>query len=168
MKKIFLAAAAATAFVSTTAIAAVTFDPVTGTGFVGKGDVQLAFGWNNAALQRNASGVTFTYSAEEEYKYDCTFTVIVGRDRTAEPRTQNRGKETSVNASVAYDARIRNQITGFNLNGMGSSTSDGEAPVEGGHCPGGVLNDGVISNVQLISSTGGLYVNHGANSVLIQ
>src|SRR3990170_2451923 len=30
-----------------TALAAVIFDPVTGEGFVGKGDVQLVFGWNN-------------------------------------------------------------------------------------------------------------------------
>jgi len=27
-------------------VAAVTFDASNGTGFVGKGDVQLAFGWN--------------------------------------------------------------------------------------------------------------------------
>lgn len=32
------------------ALATVTFDPGTGTGFVGKGDVQNAFGWNNAQL----------------------------------------------------------------------------------------------------------------------
>lgn len=41
------------------ALAAVTFDASTGTGFVGKGDVQLAFGWNNKQLQANAAGVTF-------------------------------------------------------------------------------------------------------------
>jgi hypothetical protein len=33
------------------AFAAITFNPDDGTGFVGKGDVQEAFGWNNHALQ---------------------------------------------------------------------------------------------------------------------
>jgi hypothetical protein len=155
-------------FASTIAWAAVTFDSATGIGFVGKGDVQLAFGWNNPALQANASGVTFKYQAQEEYKYDCTFTVEVGRDRVLEPRTQNRGKETSINAVVAYDARLRQQITGFNLTGLGETIiTGGEVPVEGGHCPGGPFDDGVISNVTLNSSTGGLYVIYGGVSVLL-
>ena len=48
---------------ATTAQAAVTFDPETGTGFVGKGDVQVAFGWNNAQFQANATGLSFAYVA---------------------------------------------------------------------------------------------------------
>jgi hypothetical protein len=36
------------------ALAAVTFNPMTGEGFVGKGDVQLIYGWNNQQLQLNA------------------------------------------------------------------------------------------------------------------
>lgn len=142
-------------FASAVAFASVTFDPATGTGFVGKGDVQLAFGWNNQALQQNASGLTFSYLAEEHYKFDCTFTVEVGKDKVREPRTQNRGKESSVDANVAFDARRSNQITGFNLTGFGAVTTTGEAPENGGSCPGGQFNDGVISNVELVSSTGG-------------
>ena len=41
------------------AYAAVTFDPTTGQGFVGKGDVQYTFDWNNAQLQANADDVGF-------------------------------------------------------------------------------------------------------------
>jgi Spy/CpxP family protein refolding chaperone len=37
--------------ISIATFAAVTFNPSTGIGFVGKGDVQNAFGWNNADLQ---------------------------------------------------------------------------------------------------------------------
>ena len=48
MNKIRVLAAIAALAVSTAALATVTFDPATGIGFVGKGDVQLAFGWNNA------------------------------------------------------------------------------------------------------------------------
>jgi len=36
----------------------VSYFPETG-GFVGKGDVQTALGWNNAQLQTNASAVKF-------------------------------------------------------------------------------------------------------------
>jgi hypothetical protein len=138
-----------------------------GTGFVSKGEVQTAFGWNNALLQKNASGVTFRYDTAEEYKYDCTFTVEVGKDKVREPRTQNRGKSTSVNAVVAYDARIKNQVTGFTLTSFTSSTSSGEVPVDGGSCPGGQFNDGVISNVELVSSSGGLYASHSGVEVLL-
>lgn len=166
MNKLSIFAAAAAAVVSTAAIAAVSVDE-TGNGFVGKGDVQLAFGWNNQALQRNASGVTFSYNAVEEYKYDCTFTVEVGKDKVREPRTQNRGTNTSVNSTIAYDTRVRNQITGFNLTGFGTTTADGEAPVEGGSCPGGQFDDGVISNITLNSTTGGLFVNYGGASVAL-
>jgi opacity protein-like surface antigen len=159
MKKMFFAAAAATAFISTAASAAVIFDSSTGNGFVGKGDIQVPMSWNDQALQRNASGVTFVYSAEETYAFDCTFTVIIGRDRVPTPQLVTRHTDSSVNATVAYDARKNAQlkITGFNLNGFGAVTSSGDAvPVDGGYCPGGVLNDGTISNVSLVSSTGGL------------
>ena len=162
-----IAAASALAIVSTGAIAAVSFDALTGTGFVGKGDVQFLYGWNDQALQRNASGVSFAYNAEETYKYDCTFTVEVGRDKVLEPRTQNRGRSTTVNSTIAYDTRknSQNKITGFNLTGFGTdTTTSGEVPVDGGHCPGGQFDDGVISNVELISSTGGLSVSYGGVS----
>ena len=160
---------AALMFAVAVASASVTFDPVSGSGFVGKGDVQLVYGWNNKQLQDNAGGVSFTYQAQEAYKYDCTFTVEVGKDKVREPRTQNRGKDTSLNASVAYDARKQNQITGFMLTSLGdATTTGGEVPVDGGSCPGGQFNDGAISNVELVSSTGGLFVTFGGNSVLLK
>ncbi|MBU7579732.1 MAG: hypothetical protein KAF27_04580 [Porphyrobacter sp.] len=167
MKKLAIFAAAAAALTATAAVAAVSFDATTGTGFVGKGDVQLAFGWNNQALQRNASGVTFSYNAEETYRFDCTFSQLSGGVRNPEIRSQTvtRGKGTSVSGTVAYDARVKSQITGFNLTGFGATTTTGEAPVDGGYCPGGNVGDGVISNVELVSSTGGLFVNYGGTSV---
>ncbi|UBV44535.1 hypothetical protein LAJ19_17320 (plasmid) [Deinococcus taeanensis] len=147
----------------------VAFNASTGTGFVGKGDVQLAFGWNNQALQKNAKYVTFTYNATESYHYDCTFTVVVGRDRVAQPQTVTRGRSAAVNATITNDARVRNQITGFNLTGMSAFTSDSTVPLDGGSCPGGPLHDGVISNVTLdsASSTGGLFVNYNGVSVTL-
>lgn len=47
-----------------TANAAVTFNETNGTGFVGKGDVQMAFGWNNKQLQTNASTVAFSFTQD--------------------------------------------------------------------------------------------------------
>jgi len=168
MRKLFAIGAVMT-FATAVASASVSFDPVSGTGFIGKGDVQLVYGWNNKQLQDNASSLTFSLQAQEQYKYDCTFTVEVGRDKVREPRTQNRGKDTSLNASVQFDARTQKQITGFILTGLGAdTTTGGEVPVDGGSCPGGQFNDGAISNVELVSSTGGLFVNFGGNSVLLQ
>ncbi len=58
----------------TVAFAAVTFDPATGTGFVGKGDVQLIYGWNNKQLQDNAANVQFRANSEvvTEVSWTCT------------------------------------------------------------------------------------------------
>ena len=66
MRKTILGLAAAAAItiplVGTAAHASVTVDEA-GKGFVGKGKVQTAFGWNNATTQKNQTGVTF--SAEQ-------------------------------------------------------------------------------------------------------
>ena len=51
--------------IANTAAAEVRLDPEAGTGFVGKGDVQDAFVWNDAALQQNALFVGFFYIATE-------------------------------------------------------------------------------------------------------
>jgi hypothetical protein len=154
--------------ISTAAIAAVTFDPATGTGFVGKGDVQLAYGWNNAALQRNASGVTFSYNATDNYEAVCTF--VTGEGTRGE-KTHNVGhnKSTVVASTITYDARVRNQITGFTLNGLGTTTTTGgSAPVVGEACMGNPGHDGEWSAVTLTDSSGGLYVNFGGVAVLLQ
>jgi hypothetical protein len=145
--------------------AAVIFDPATGLGFVGKGDVQLAFGWNNAQLQSKASGVSFTYNAFDTYDVECYWETITGSGKIV-VHDITIPRHTGVNASVAYDARTRNQITGFNLTGLGATTTEGTVPVVGGTCPGASENATIIAVTQT-SSTGGLYVNYGANSVYL-
>ena len=135
------------------ASATVTFAPETGIGFVGKGDVQLAFGWNNAQLQSRAAGLTFTFEASESYTAVCTWTTGEG---TRGEKTHNvkHTKSVGVTGDVAYDARSRNQITGFNLTGYaGTPTSLGEVPVLNGPCPGNPGTDGVWTSVALTSSS---------------
>lgn len=131
-------------------LAAVTFDPTTGKGFVGKGDVQLAFGWSNAQLQSNAKGVAFAFNQHEQYTGTCTFSVITGGVRNQEIRsvTSTRVKNVNLAGEVAYDTRMRNQITGFNLTGYQNNVAvTGVALQNGDSCEGGNVGDGVISNV---------------------
>lgn len=147
---------------------AVTFDAATGTGFVGKGDVQLAFGWNNAQLQANASALVFSYSKTESFEAVCTWTTGEGT-RGEKTHNVSHTTTTDVNSTVAHDARknSQNQITGFNLTGFGAPSAAGEIPEVGGACPGNQGHGGTWSSVTSTGSTGGLYVNYGGSSVLL-
>jgi hypothetical protein len=128
------------------AIGAVTFNPDTGTGFVGKGDVQLALGYNNAQLQANASSLQFTVSSVEETTWTC--------DRDAGPQTQERHRTTTIQGVLDSVARERNQVTGFILNGYGSSQVGHDGPPLGS-CPTGWT----AVDFQTNTSGGGLSVN---------
>jgi hypothetical protein len=158
------------AFASTAAMSEVIFDPATGTGFVGKGDVQDAFGWNDAGLQANAAGVTFTYGYTAVYEAVCTFTTGEG---TRGQKTHNvpHSEELSVSSAVNVSLRRNpvSKVTGFNLTGFGGSFGEsGDVPVVGGPCPGNPGHDGVWTSVELLpGGEGGLYANYGAQKVLL-
>jgi hypothetical protein len=120
---------------ATAASAAVTFDPATGTGFVGKGDVQLALGLNNAQLQAQAGSLQFASESTvvTEQSWECT------NSNNENIQERARTTTTSVQGVVSSIARERNQITGFNLTGYSgtpteSSTTEGP-PVNS--CPSG-------------------------------
>jgi hypothetical protein len=130
-----LAGAALALSIATAAFAAVTFDSATGTGFVGKGDVQLVYGWNNKQLQDNATSVQFRASSSEvsEVSWICT------NDRNENTQERERTTTTTTEGLVSKIARERNQITGFILTGYSgtptqSSQSDGP-PLNS--CPSG-------------------------------
>jgi hypothetical protein len=114
-----LTVATAVAALSAVALASVSFDPVTGTGFVGKGEVQLVYSWNNSTLQRNADSVQFAVNSTTvtEYTWTC--------DRDAGPQTQERARTTTTTMQglVEAVARERNQVTGFLLLGYDGSPS---------------------------------------------
>jgi hypothetical protein len=120
---------------TTTAYAAVTFDSGSGTGFVGKGDVQEAFDWNNKQLQQNAPGVSFEFVSTtiSEREWTCT------NNNNQNEQVRERTTTTTTTGLVDSIARERNQITGFNLQGFSgepteSSTTEGP-PVNS--CPSG-------------------------------
>ena len=125
MKKKF-ARCAGSALTVTIAFATVTFDPATGIGFVGKGDVQLALGLNNAQMQNQAGNLAFTYVKTDTYQ-------VVNAWATGNPNNPvslNSHLEivttvVGVNSDVQYDARLRNQVTGFNLKGLINSVVTG-------------------------------------------
>ena len=166
MRKIAIAAAVAAATISSAALALVTVDS-NGYGFVGKGDVQLAFGWNNAAAQRNANAVSFHSQSSASYEAVCTFTTGEGtRGERIHNVTHNRS--TAVLSNIASDPRKTDQWTGYNLNGFGSVTTSGEVPEVGGACMGNNGHDGVWSSVTELGSTGnGLFVSYNGVSVQI-
>lgn len=136
MRKNILTAAAATAFAASLALAApataaVTFDPATGIGFVGKGDVQLAFNLSNSQLQAQAGSVSFAAvsTTVSEVSWVCT------NSKNENTQERERTTTTSISGVVAGVARDgKKQVTGFNLTGYSGT------PVESSSAEGNPLN----------------------------
>jgi hypothetical protein len=143
---------------ATVAFAAVTFDPATGIGFVGKGDVQLAFGWNNSQLQQNASGVSFAYFDTTTEVKECRYKEGEGRDAVWVV-SGSRTVSTGVSSDVAVEKRKNSQdsVTGFDLTAL----EDPEVISDNTGCP-----DGLQPNGNILSQTSefGLFVEHGGIS----
>lgn len=162
-KRTIPAALGAIALLATAAYAAVIFDAATGVGFVGKGDVQLVFGWNNKALQDNAANVVFRARSEvvTEVSWECKNS----NNDHIQPRA--RTTTTSIEGVLASVARERNQITGFTLTGYDgaptmSSDTDGP-PVDS--CPSGFwsLTTPAGDPVE-VGSTNGLQVSSNGST----
>ena len=167
MRKFGLIIAAIAALsMSTAAIAAVNVSDE-GVGFVGKGDVQLAFGWNNKDAQTKTPGVTFTHQSEDKYDVTCEWETETGGPRSKVIEHDVTIKKTvGVNANIAYDARNKKQITGYNLNGFEGTPviTGGSLPAVDDSCPMAHAT-AVVTEVTRTSSTGGLFVNHSGVSV---
>ncbi len=143
------------------AFALASFNMEDGTGFVGKGDVQSAFGWNNAKAQTEAGNLTFTYIDQATYNLTCDLYFSPGNSgESTYYETVTVSREQSVNDAVAYASRTEQQVNGFNLVGYSSQTgSNFDAPQIGDSCPRSI-GRGIVTAVELVSSTpGGLYVS---------
>lgn len=106
------------------ALAAVIFNPTTGMGFVGKGDVQTVLGLNNAQMQTlvdSPSGVVFTYVATDTYEVvNAWATGNADNPVSLNSHTETVTTVIGVNATLDGTARKekgQKQYTGFNLNG---------------------------------------------------
>jgi hypothetical protein len=153
-----------------TSSASTVYDSTSGIGFVGKGDVQSAFGWNNARLQANASGVSFSYDAIDTFSAVCTFVTGEGT-RGEKTHDVTLPRHAEISSDIHYHARSHKQIDGFILTGLGETTASGTAPAQGAACVAsqdGIAHDGTWTSVTLTSSSGGLSVSYGGTSVLLQ
>jgi hypothetical protein len=128
-----------------------------GVGWVGKGEVQTAYGWNNKTMQNNVGGVTFVYDSTATYEVRCEF------DNPGGHHVITQTKSTGVNATVGSEARKNSQgkdgpMTGWYLTGFGETTTQGgEVPAVGDGCPGNSGLGSVTSVVQTSADAGGLY-----------
>lgn len=160
MKKILSGVAAgalALGIMASSVFAAVTFDSSSGTGFVGKGDVQTALGYNNAQMQKEANNLVFTYKAEDTYTITVTWDTGEGT-KGEQTHYVTHERTSSIDSNVSYDPRKANQYTGFNLNGYENVTETvGDIPSVGDEFPG--QSGHIVTDVQVVSSTGTLFVN---------
>ena len=149
-----------------------------GYGWVGKGEVQTPFGWNNKALQDNAAGVTFYLESSATYEATCTWTTGEGT-RGEQTHNVDIPRHTAVVADVNAQTRTNSKgkdgpVTGWYLQGFGATSTDGEVPVVGGPCVGdkdatdGKGQDGTWTAVELTGVVeGGLYASFGGTSHLL-
>lgn len=145
-KNVAYGSAAAVVLLASVATAAVVLDE-NGTGFIGKGDIQSIFGWNNAQLQANAGQIRFVFTTSASASWECEW--WTGPDHNRKYHSITVSSEQDVDAAIAYDARAnkKGQVTGFNLLGFSSAneTTDGGAV---GECDGNktLVPDSVVLN----------------------
>jgi hypothetical protein len=112
-----------------TAMAAVTFDPdcqqtpsssMGACGFVGVGDIQTAFGWNNPQFQQRAAAVTFTYSEEVEQ------TAVCENEHGAAELERHGTRTGTIGSEVVRSLRNNRpgDITGILLTAVGDVEED--------------------------------------------
>jgi hypothetical protein len=157
MRKSLIAIAAATALVSTAALASVTLTISGGalSGFIGKGDVQSAFGFNNGKMQDAAPNVVFNYSDTQSADVTCEWTT--GPDRNPTTHTVTHTRNSSLSATWFGNARQSpNQTTGWNVNGVLLNGSGQPIPNVGDPCPGNNGNGSVVTAVVDLGSTGAI------------
>jgi hypothetical protein len=133
-----------------TALAAVSFDPASGTGYVAKADVQAAFGWKEQTFQANARKLSFHSERLTSWTWDC---LIDGQLATL---TADEQTSQAVDSAVVGTAVRKNSfsVTGFDLTGLAAAPSVGGAAT----CP-----SGDPSNVRA-ASTDVLYVDFRSQS----
>ena len=141
------------------ASASTSFDPDSGVGFAGKGDVAQPLGLDNKALTAAVKNgaIAFSYADEATYQITCE---REGRNETVQ-RSFNRTQ--TVSAAVVYDTRKnqRGNITGFNLTDLGNESVDGNL-----NCP---TNQTLVGGPTLVSTSedGGLSVTDGIGTAVI-
>jgi hypothetical protein len=139
------------------ASAAVTYDPLTRTGFVGSADVQKAFGWSDEALASRASAVVF----DHDFWTDDTYSVACGNQVFPVVHHREFGRYELTDAVVLDRQRgsrtgYAGKPVGFRLAGAHAGISGTSVPPAVGQpCPGGEARGSAIDRVHLDSSASG-------------
>ena len=126
MKRYIAATAVALLATAGAAAAAVTFDPATGTGFAGKGDLEAALGLRDAQLEGSADAVQFRELVREGGDIDWVCGYFTSPD-AAPSRTKTRSETftgTTIQSVGDSVASADGALSGFNLTGFsGEPTS---------------------------------------------
>jgi hypothetical protein len=133
-----------------------------GVGFVGKGEVQLALGLNNAGLQDIAEDLEFEISLVTEASTTWTC------NKDGGTQTSERARTTTTTTAGVIDtiARDKRQVTGFLLEGLkdgATATIKTEGPTIGSCATGWTASD-FVDAVEVESE---LYVVHGDVRVML-
>jgi hypothetical protein len=165
MKKLFLSFfVAVLAAFAAPALADITFDPTTGTGFVGNGDVRQAFPElkNNAILQENIAGVTFNVTRTFNYIATCRYVTAEGTSAEAENFFTDAYNLT-LNTDVDILVRTRKQATGIKLLGYAPMIQSTIVPIGGDACVVGGIT-GAYSSVVLFGSSTDAFINYNGQT----
>ena len=128
-------------------------------GWVGKGDVQSIFAWNNNVMQNNHQDVQFRYQDVQTTSWDCEHYKWDQRDGTYDlHNTVSHNRIFSVIGLVDSTSRKTGQWTGWYLIG---ATLEFQGNSEGPSCPqvganGDPNSYWVLTNVVTTTSGGGL------------
>jgi hypothetical protein len=98
-------------------------------GFSGKGDVQLAFGWNDAAFQKMANDVYFTYEDLAEYEVTCKKLKGNGEWKTNVFKNRKFGVSATLDLEVRKNSK--GKVNGYGFVGLqenGGGGNDGWCP----------------------------------------
>jgi hypothetical protein len=160
-KRSIFAAVAAVAVMATSAYAIVTFDPATGTGFVGKGDVQLVYGWNNKDLQNKANLPVFRAAAESVTTWTCS------KENPGHPEreiVQLRTNTTTTQGLISSVTRDNSKgkdgpVTGFALKGYSGEPATIVTGDPVGSCPAIPSGFEYDNNAQEVVIGGGVQVS---------
>ena len=165
--KAALTAATAAAIIAGSASgagASVSLD-ATNTGFIGKGDVQTAYAWNNATLQANAPGIDFQRVTTTSFDVACEFYTEStdiwfegeGRDkikhvdivRVTHTATKDLATSASVDLKTVSRKNPNGDVNGFKVNGTDSTVESGDpVPAVGDACLGngqGTIDPHIVS-----------------------
>jgi hypothetical protein len=149
------AALVATVGAATPASAAVTYDPQTMEGYVGRGDVLKAFGWTDATLAAKASGLVFDHDfwTNDTYSVSCgkkPFPLVHYRE-FGRYELRNAAVQAARGAATGYAGKL----TGFWITGPRFGISGTSVPPEAGQpCPNATQGRTITAS-RLVSSMKG-------------